>query len=125
MNQLHEDYGDLAAFFVIYIREAHPSDSWQMPSNLKEEVVFASPNDIEGRSHIAQTCVRKLGLKIPALLDDFDDSTDKVYTGWPDRMYVIDRDGRIAYKGNPGPFGFKPDQVKTALLATLEATNER
>jgi type I thyroxine 5'-deiodinase len=35
--------------------------------------------------------------------------------GWPDRMYVIDRDGKIAYKSKPGPFGFKPAEVEDVL----------
>jgi type I thyroxine 5'-deiodinase len=65
--------------------------------------------------------VRKLAIELPALLDDFDDSTDEAYMGWPDRLYVIDRDGRIAYKSKPGPFGFDPAEMKAALTQTLEA----
>jgi hypothetical protein len=38
--------------------------------------------------------------------------TEKAYTGWPDRLYVIDREGRIAHKGKAGPFGFKPQEVR-------------
>jgi type I thyroxine 5'-deiodinase len=56
-----------------------------------------------------------LGIRIPALVDNFDDSTDIEYMGWPDRMYVIDRDGKIAYKSKPGPFGFKPAEVEEVL----------
>jgi type I thyroxine 5'-deiodinase len=32
-----------------------------------------------------------------ALLDDFRDTTEVAYTGWPDRLYAIGRDGRVAY----------------------------
>jgi hypothetical protein len=39
--------------------------------------------------------------------------------GWPDRLYVIARDGRIAYKSDPGPFGFKPADMERALLDVL------
>ena len=28
--------------------------------------------------------------------DRFDDSTEKAYTGWPDRLFLIDRQGRLA-----------------------------
>ena len=34
-------------------------------------------------------CVRNLGIHIPALLDNIDDRTEKAYTGWPDRLYLI------------------------------------
>jgi len=34
----------------------------------------------------------------------------------PDRIYVIDRDGRVAYKGGRGPFGFKPGEMEQTLL---------
>jgi type I thyroxine 5'-deiodinase len=61
--------------------------------------------------------VTRLGIKIPAVVDWFDDSTDKAYSGWPDRLYLIDRDGRIAFKSKPGPFGFKPDDLEAAIKA--------
>ena len=99
----------------MYITEAHPSDVWQMESNIKDKVVFASPKDEEERALVAGACVRKLGIKIPAVLDEFGNSTDQAYTGWPDRLYLIDATGRVAYKSKPGPFGFKPEELKTAL----------
>ena len=100
---------------MVYITEAHPSDVWQMQSNVKENVVFASPKSEEERALVAGTCVRKLGIKIPAVLDEFGNSTDQAYTGWPDRLYLIDAEGRVAYKSKPGPFGFKPEDLKNAL----------
>jgi len=103
------------AFLVIYILEAHPSDVWQMESNLRDQVVFASPKNEEERGNVAGACVRKLGIKFPAVLDEFDNSTERAYTGWPDRMYLILADGAVAYKSRPGPFGFKPDELRVAL----------
>ncbi len=44
-----------------------------------------------------------------------DNGVERAYTGWPDRLYVIDRDGRIAYKSAAGPFGFKPAEVEASL----------
>jgi len=64
----------------------------------------------------------KLGIEMPAIVDNFDDSTDKAYSGWPDRLYVIDREGKIAYKSAPGPFGFKPADMERALTATSAVT---
>ena len=100
---------------MVYITEAHPSDVWQMESNIKDKVVFASPRNEDERASVAGTCVRKLGIKVPALLDEFGNSTEGAYTAWPDRLYLIDRNGRVAYKSQPGPFGFKPDGLKAAM----------
>lgn len=95
--------------------EAHPSDVWQTQSNFRDKVVFASPKDFEERSQVAGSCVRKLGIKFPAAIDGFDNATERAYTGWPDRIYLIDQSGRVAYKSKPGPFGFKPDDLEKAL----------
>ena len=86
-----------------------------MQSNIKEKVIFASPKNEDERAVVAGACVRKLGIKIPAVLDEFGNSTEQSYTGWPDRMYLIDATGRVAYKSQPGPFGFKADELKAAL----------
>jgi len=86
-----------------------------MQSNVKDNVVFASPKSEEERALVAGACVRKLGIQIPAVLDEFGNSTEQAYTGWPDRLYLIDAAGRVAYKSKPGPFGFKPDELKNAL----------
>lgn len=98
--------------------EAHPSDIWQMQSNVKESVVFASPRSFEERENVAGMCIRKLGIKFPALIDGIDNTVEKAYTGWPDRLFLIDRDGRVAYKSKPGPFGFHPNELEKALGAT-------
>jgi hypothetical protein len=90
-----------------------------MQSNIKDKVVFASPRNEEERAFIAGACVRKLNLKFPAVLDEFGNSTERAYTGWPDRLYLIDSHGKIAYKSTPGPFGFKPEQLSAALVRAL------
>jgi hypothetical protein len=38
---------------VVYIAEAHTSDVWQMQSNIKDNVVFASPRTEEDRAFVA------------------------------------------------------------------------
>ncbi len=104
---------------MVYITEAHPTDVWQTESNLKDKVVFASPRSEEERAFVAGACVRKLGIEIPAVLDEFGNSTETAYTAWPDRLYLIDAAGRVAYKSRPGPFGFSADQLKAAIVKAV------
>ena len=105
----------------MYIQEAHASDVWQMQSNLKQHIVIASPRSADERAAVADSCVRNLHIAIPALLDDFRNTTEQAYTGWPDRLYAIDRDGSVAYKSGPGPFGFHPRELETALARLVGA----
>ena len=115
LNKLYRDYRDRAAFHVVYIQEAHPIDAWQDDDNLKDDVLVKSTTTEEERAEIAGICLAKLSIELPALVDDPDNRVERAYTGWPDRLYVIDRDGRIAYKSAAGPFGFKPAAVEEAL----------
>jgi hypothetical protein len=115
LNKLHRDYGKRAAFYVVYIQEAHPIDAWQVDANLDDDVLVASTTTPEERAEVAGVCVRKLGIEFPALVDGSDNRVERAYTGWPDRLYVVDRDGKIAYKSAAGPFGFKPAEVEATL----------
>ena len=107
---------------MVYITEAHPSDVWQSETNIRDSVVFASPKDEGERASLARMCVRNLHIDFPAVIDEFGNSTERAYTGWPDRIYLIDAEGRVAYKSQPGPFGFKPDELEAALRRTATKT---
>src|SRR5690348_10768583 len=90
-----------------------------MESNVRDKVLFATPTSFDERSSIAGACVRKLGIKVPAVIDGLDNTVERAYTGWPDRMYLIDASGKIAYKSKPGPFGFNTAELRSALERML------
>lgn len=121
LNKLYREYRDRAAFYVVYIQEAHPIDAWQVKDNLKDDVLVASTKTADDRLDVAGICVRKLGIELPSVVDHPDNRVERAYTGWPDRLYVIDRDGRIAHKSAAGPFGFKPANVEATLKRILPA----
>jgi type I thyroxine 5'-deiodinase len=116
---LYRLYQDRVAFYVVYIQEAHPNDLWQLPANVKDGVLFASPRTDQERTSTAVACVRKLAIRLPALLDSIGNPTERAYTAWPDRMYLIDRKGRVAFKSAPGPFGFSVRDLEQALIAAV------
>jgi type I thyroxine 5'-deiodinase len=121
LNALFAEYRDRAAFYLVYIQEAHPIDGWQLPSNLKDKVLFANTRTADARTDVANVCAVTLGIQLPALIDDVDDRVERAYTGWPERLYVIGSDGRVAYKGGAGPFGFRPEEAAAALKALFPA----
>ena len=122
LNRLYRDYRDRAAFHVVYIEEAHPIDAWQLDDNVEDGVLVKSTQTAEERDEVAHLCVVKLGIEMPALVDDPDNRVERAYTAWPDRLYVIDSAGRIAYKSLAGPFGFKPDELEAVLKRIVPMT---
>ena len=42
------------------------------------------------------------------------------YGAWPDRLYLVGRDGRIAFQGGTGPFGFLPEELEAAIEEELD-----
>ena len=108
---------------MVYIREAHPTDEWQVEANEHEGILFAQPTTLEARSEIAQVCSVDLKLAIPTLIDDMENSTDRKYYALPDRLYLIGSDGRVAYRGGPGPFGFVASELEHAIEEYLAATS--
>jgi hypothetical protein len=103
----------------VYVREAHPTDGWRMKSNDRAGVAFAQPTTFEERADVAAKCCAALKMTIPLVVDDVDDRVGRAYSGMPDRLYLIDREGRVAYKGGRGPFGFKPGELDQAVALLL------
>jgi hypothetical protein len=108
------------AFYAVYIQEAHPSDLWQMGSNVREGIVFASPRTDAERVNVAGSCVRNLGIRFPALVDAIENTVERKYTGWPDRLVLIGKDGRVVYRSEPGPFGFHPSGLEQAIRRIVQ-----
>lgn len=121
LNQLYKEYRDRVAFYVVYIEEAHPIDAWQLDDNLDDDVLVASTKTLDERVEVAGVCMTKLGIELPAVVDGPDNAVERAYTGWPDRLYVIDRDGAIAHKSAAGPFGFKPAEVAAVLKRLMSS----
>ena len=117
LNGLYQRYRDQVAFYVVYVQEAHPVDFWQADANVRDGVLVSSTKTAEERSRVAGTCVLRLGIQPPALVDRQDDAVERAYAGWPDRLYLIDTRGRVAYKSSAGPFGFELSQLEKAIAS--------
>ncbi len=52
-----------------------------------------------------------------------DNSTDLAYSALPDRLYLIDKNGKIVYRSGPGPMGFKPDELEAAIAGYLGSSS--
>lgn len=109
---MYETYKGRAAFFLVYIREAHPdSVIATLVDGKKTLLKIAQTTTTEERAGTARKCVDTLKLSMPTLIDREDNRVNFAYAGWPDRLYVVGADGKIAYQGGPGPRGFKVEEV--------------
>ena len=88
-------------------------------SNKRAGITVAQPKTSAERTQAAVECCDSLKMSLPLLVDDIDDAVGSAYSGFPDRLYLIDRDGRVAYKGGRGPFGYKPRELEQTLIMLL------
>jgi hypothetical protein len=108
-------------FLTVYVREAHPTDEWQMKSNVKDDVCYSQPKTLEQRLAIANDFTKRFKFNLPFGIDDMSNAADNAYSAWPERLYVIDESGHIAYRGGMGPFHYKPAEVRDWLVARYGA----
>ena len=95
---------------MIYIREAHPVGGRRRPP---EKFQIPDPKTLAERQKVAEEFAEAVKLSAPILVDTIDDEVERAYAGWPDRVYIVDPQGKIVHKGEPGPRGFQPS-VKEA-----------
>jgi hypothetical protein len=95
-------------FFIIYIKEAHPSDGRVVAANTRAGISVKDPASLTERQRIADKACKELSLRWPCLVDDMKNTVNKAYAAWPTRLYVVDTEGRIVVASNPGPGGLAP-----------------
>jgi hypothetical protein len=80
---------------------------------------FDPTSDAE-RQSVATECALRLKIQMPVVVDPIDDEIARAYGALPDRLYLIDKGGKVAYQGGPGPFGFKPKELETAIQSLFD-----
>ena len=120
MNSIYRRHRGHVAFYVVYIREIHPSDGWQVVGNEEDGVIVRQPGSLAERIEVGKSCMLKLSLELPALVDEMDDAVATEYAAMPERLYVVGSDGRIAYKGGIGPVFFDPAEWEAAIARCAE-----
>ena len=107
MEQLHKDFGDIAEFRLVYIREAHPIGS-RRPAPYAEEKGIHDATTFGERCALALDLLDDKNLSIPTIVDDMDNSVNEAYSAFPDRIFVVDVEGKIAFAADQGPWGYAP-----------------
>jgi Iodothyronine deiodinase len=120
MEAIYQRFRDQVAFFVVYVQEAHPTDGWQVDSNVQEGVLYRQHQTFDEREAVAHACSLDLHMPLPILIEEMDNGIDEAYGAAPERLYVIDADGRVAYQGGAGPHFFDLDEWEQAIEACVK-----
>jgi hypothetical protein len=116
MEAVYQSHQDDFHFFFIYIKEAHASDGRISRVNVQEQISIPQHLDFGARSHAAAMCQGSLKLTMPVLVDSMDNAMETRFDAWPNRCVIIDKAGKVAYKGVRGPKG----TVHTQILAAIK-----
>jgi len=112
---MRDEFSDTANFLLVYVREAHACDEWEMEDNTRAGIRLPQPRSHEERRDAARRFVAASGVTLPVVVDGMADDASIPYGAWPERLYVVDGTGRVLYRGGPGPFEFRPEEVAEVL----------
>lgn len=102
-----------ARFAMVYIREAHASDTWPM----KFSIEWPRPTTMAQRVEYALTCSDDLELPqdFPVYVDSVKtDAFDEAFHAWPTCYYVVSNQGKLLYIGECSEYSASYD-VKELL----------
>ncbi len=125
MEGMYQDYKDIVAFRVVYIKEAHAADSdWPVPYATEQGI--NQPKEYGERCALAQKLVDEKELTIPAIIEDMANEVDKAYHAAPTRAFLVRKDGLLAVAGDRGPRGLTPslEEIKKWLEEYRETGKE-
>jgi type I thyroxine 5'-deiodinase len=121
IEQLYQTYRDRATFLLVYIQESHPGMILSVPtkSGGKElRVIPLITSETESLDNLRKLV--QLGeLTVPAGIESPANSVNRDYAAYPNRIYVVDVNGRVVFKGAPGPTGFKVPELADWLRANV------
>jgi len=87
--------------------------------NRNEDIAFMDPTTDEESEEVAEACAIRLKIRMPVVIDELDDKIASAYGALPDRLYLVDVGGSIAYQGQPGPWGSDPTKLDAAIRELL------
>jgi hypothetical protein len=88
--------------------------------NRDENIRVFDPTTDAERRRAVESCALRLPVRMPVVIDGIEDGVAAAYGAWPDRLYLVGRDGRIAFQGGTGPFGFLPEELEAAIEEELD-----
>ena len=82
----------------------------------KDDVCYMQPKTLEQRVAIANDFTKRFKFALPFGIDDMNNAANDAFAAWPERLYIVDLNGKISYKGGNGPFKYDPKEVRAWLV---------
>lgn len=120
LNEIYDEFKERMEFCCVYIKEAHPTDGRVAKPNVDEGIFVESAKTEDERAEVAATCMLRFNFKFRTVLDNMSDEVERKYMALPDRLYLLDKDGNIAWKSGPGPFYFDVEAWYKAIKRLME-----
>jgi hypothetical protein len=112
---LFDSHKKTVDFKIVYIRDTHPTLGFRAPTNDRRGIAKEDePQSLADREKWACEDRKKMKCTIPVIMDTFDDKTLRAYDAFPQRVYVLDRDGKVVYSSS-GLVGFDLDGITRAV----------
>lgn len=105
--------GAKARFLTVYIEEAHAVDRWYLPQAPSGAQIKHHTSDAD-RIAAAKSFIADYSFPIETVVDTIANEANFAYDAWPERLYIV-VDGVVVFKGGPGPFFYRLDEVMTWL----------
>jgi hypothetical protein len=115
VGSLYRAYKNNVQFLLVYVKEAHPDDGWQMEANRRSGVIYNTPKNLQERARVASDCVKSLKFDFPCLLDDMQNSVQQLYKGFPARTCLVNKEGKIIYLTKGSPRGVNAQELEAEL----------
>ncbi len=123
LENIAKEFGTRMHFLCVYIKEAHPTDGSQSPSNVDDGVLYQQPTSEDERAKIASVCMLRYNFTFPMVLDNMTNEVEAKYIAMPERLYVLDEDGRVTWKCGLGPHYFDAAGFGAAVKEVLGVTS--
>ena len=123
LKRIAAEYHERVDFRLVYISEAHasggPEPQWQSTINQKEGIDLPAPRNLAEKRDHAALCLRKLTLPFAVEVDGMDAAAERAYQAWPSRLYLVGRDGKVAFQTRLGELDFHADDLERAIREIL------
>jgi len=122
LKRIAAEYHDQVSFRLVYISEAHADggeSQWQSTVNAREGIDLPAARSLDEKQEHAALCLRKLELPFAVVVDGMDSAAERAYQAWPSRLYLVNRDGRVAYQTRLGELDFHAGQLERAIREML------
>jgi hypothetical protein len=119
-EQLFESHKKTVDFKIVYIRDTHPVLGFRAPTNDRKGIsADQEPRTLADREKWACADRKKMKCTIPVIMDTFDDKTMRAFDAFPQRVYVLARNGIVVYS-SAGLVGFERESTATAVKSLVK-----